>query len=77
MAMVKCPICGKMVSDKGLRCPNCDNNIEGNACCPYCNSGETEIATEVKESAFSKLFGGSKNKVYYNCKKCGKTFYKK
>lgn len=74
MAMVKCSICGKMVSDREQRCPYCDNTVENNICCPYCRCGNTEVYTEEKKSAFSKLFGGKKNKVTYICKKCGETF---
>lgn len=35
MAMVKCPECGKEVSDKATSCPNCGTSIR-NKFCPNC-----------------------------------------
>lgn len=47
MALIKCPECGKEISDKAVSCPNCGNpintpepQIEEYLCCPYCGSKE-------------------------------------
>ena len=47
MAMVKCPHCGKNVSDKDRRCPNCDFEINRNELvCSNCGSVDLIDNTE-------------------------------
>jgi len=43
MAIIKCPECGKEISDKAEKCPHCGVKIKkwqfrmfGNFCNPYC-----------------------------------------
>lgn len=43
MALIKCPECGKEISDKALSCPNCgcpssEFNAKSTSNCPYCKA---------------------------------------
>jgi len=67
MSLIKCPECGKEVSDKAVSCPNCGNPIqkatvlpiqkEEYLCCPKCHS--KELHSEQKGFSGGKaLVGG-------------------
>lgn len=36
MALIKCPECGKEISDKALNCPNCGTPIGNKKFCKFC-----------------------------------------
>ena len=45
MAIIKCPECGRQISDKAPVCPNCGVEIAGQITqCPYC--GEIYLKSE-------------------------------
>lgn len=71
MAVVKCAICGKMVSDKELRCPHCDNVVELRSRCPVCDSADTTLISAPAEGEKRRFFG---KKEKYVCNKCSYKF---
>ena len=74
MALVKCPDCGKEISDSAESCPNCGRPMSTVMKCPNCKSSDVE-----KISAASKagsvlmwgVFAAGKVAKTYQCKKCG------
>ena len=69
MALIKCPECGKEISDKAISCPNCGNPMnsqsvkvaeveksEAYLCCPHC--GSREIHAEKKGYSGGKALAG-------------------
>lgn len=58
MALIKCPECGKEISDIAMACPNCgwaakqDVERTGGLICPKCHAGQinTEVFQEIKGS---------------------------
>ena len=70
MALIKCPDCGKMVSDRAQNCPDCGfpiqeevqrlndiTNIEGNdASGEYSNLTEKEVAKKLCEAISKRQF---------------------
>ena len=63
MALIKCPECGKEISDKATACPNCGNPMnqqtqqEEYLCCPKC--GSRELHTEHKGFSGGKALAGA------------------
>lgn len=63
MALIKCPECGKEISDKAISCPNCGNPInqqtqkEEYLCCPKC--GSRELHAEHKGFSGGKALAGA------------------
>lgn len=63
MALIKCPECGKEISDKAESCPNCGNPIhqqtqkEEYLCCPKC--GSRELHAEHKGFSGGKALAGA------------------
>ena len=63
MALIKCPECGKEISDKALACPNCGNPMnqqsqqEEYLCCPKC--GSRELHAEHKGFSGGKALAGA------------------
>ena len=62
MALIKCPECGKEISDKAIACPNCGNPMNQQAqqeeylCCPKC--GSRELHAEHKGFSGGKALAG-------------------
>lgn len=46
MALIKCPECGKEISDRAEACPKCGCPIEPKTYCPECNKGIEKDAKE-------------------------------
>ena len=63
MAIIKCPECGKEISDKAIACPNCGNPMNQQAqqeeylCCPKC--GSRELHAEHKGFSGGKALAGA------------------
>ena len=63
MALIKCPECGKEISDKAIACPNCGNPMNQQAqqeeylCCPKC--GSRELHAEHKGVSGGKALAGA------------------
>lgn len=63
MALIKCPECGKEISDKAAACPNCGNPMNQQAqqeeyvCCPKC--GSRELHAEHKGFSGGKALAGA------------------
>lgn len=63
MALIKCPECGKEISDKALACPNCGNPMNQQAqqeeylYCPKC--GSRELHAEHKGFSGGKALAGA------------------
>lgn len=63
MALIKCPECGKEISDKAAACPNCGNPMnqqtqqEEYLCCPNC--GSRELHAEHKGFSGGKALAGA------------------
>lgn len=63
MALIKCPECGKEISDKALACPNYGNPMNQQAqqeeylCCPKC--GSRELHAEHKGFSGGKALAGA------------------
>lgn len=63
MALIKCPECGKEISDKAIACPNCGNPMNQQAqqeeylCCPKC--GSRELHSEHKGFSGGKALAGA------------------
>lgn len=63
MALIKCPECGKEISDKAIACPNCGNPMnqqtqqEEYLCCPKC--GSRELHAEHKGFSGGKALAGA------------------
>jgi DNA-directed RNA polymerase subunit RPC12/RpoP len=60
MALIKCPECGKEISDKATACPNCGNPMnqqEEYLCCPKC--GSRELHAEHKGFSGGKALAGA------------------
>ena len=77
MAMIKCPECGKDVSDKAANCPNCGNPINTKIYCPKCGSTDVGVISGASKAFSVAMFGVfAANKVmsHYKCNKCGHKF---
>ena len=63
MALIKCPECGKEISNKATACPNCGNPMnqqtqqEEYLCCPKC--GSRELHAEHKGFSGGKALAGA------------------
>ena len=63
MALIKCPECGKEISDKAMACPNCGNPMnqqsqqEEYLCCPKC--GSRELHAEHRGFSGGKALAGA------------------
>lgn len=83
MTLIKCPECGKDISDKSNSCPHCgyptpkkeeewdyytDDIYSKEVCCPKC--GSTQItAVPRKWSPLTGVFTNKVDRVCLNCKK--------
>lgn len=77
MAIIKCPECGKEVSDKAKACPNCGVPIDTNVYCPKCGSSNCVVIHGADKFVSVALFGilaANKVKSNYKCKSCGHKF---
>lgn len=52
MAMIKCRICGRNISDTEKVCPYCEEKIEKMINCPKCGSEEVDFSLVGKTSVF-------------------------
>lgn len=77
MAMIKCPDCGKDVSDKAKACPECGCPIDAPVC-PKCGSANlTKISKSSKVASAAVLpFWLSVKKIAntYQCNNCKHKF---
>lgn len=77
MAMIKCPECGKEVSDKAKNCPNCGSPIDTKIYCPKCGSTNVNLISGASKAASIAMFGifaANKVKSSYKCRDCGHKF---
>ena len=77
MAMIKCPECGKEVSDKAKNCPNCGTPIDTKVYCPSCGSSNVSVisgASKAVSVAMWGVFAANKVKSNYKCNSCGHKF---
>ena len=76
MALVKCTECGREISDKAEKCPNCGNPVERRVICDECGESIPETYLEcpncgnpLKDIAFENINKGqiynSANRLYY------------
>jgi hypothetical protein len=90
MSLIKCPECGKDVSDKAVFCPNCGCPIKSYTkevlCCPKC--GSSNLSSEKKGFSGKKAVAGAlltggigllagtigSNDTMITCLKCGHRF---
>lgn len=75
--MIKCPECGKEVSDKAKSCPSCGNPIDTNVYCPNCHSANVKVISGTSKAlsvAMWGVFAANKVKSTYQCKNCGQKF---
>lgn len=62
MAIIKCPECGKEVSDKARVCPYCGIPIDTNVYCPKCGSSNVQVISGAIESCPPDYWGkGDRN----------------
>lgn len=73
MALVKCPECGKEISDKARECPNCGNPMSHKITCPNCGSTNVKRISGLSKAGSAAMWGvfsmGKLSKTY-ECKKC-------
>ena len=77
MAIIKCPECGKDVSDKARSCPHCGNPIDTSIYCPKCGSKNVSVisgASKAVSVALWGVFAANKVKSNYKCNSCGHKF---
>ena len=77
MALIKCPECGKQVSDKAPACPGCGSPIDTAIRCPKCGSANTKVisgASKVASVAMWGVFAANKVLSKYVCSDCGHKF---
>jgi len=77
MALIKCPECGKEVSDTAKACPNCGAPIDTSIRCPKCGSSDVRIISGASKAVSIALWGVfAANKVLskYQCNQCGHKF---
>lgn len=77
MGMIRCPECGKEVSDKARNCPNCGNPIDTKIYCPKCGSSNVKVisgASKAASIAMWGVFAANKVKSTYKCNACGQKF---
>lgn len=77
MALIKCPECGKQVSDKAPACPGCGSPIDTSIRCPKCGSTNTKVisgASKVASVAMWGVFAANKVLSKYVCSDCGHKF---
>ena len=77
MALIKCPECGKQVSDQAPTCPSCGSPINTAIRCPKCSSANTKVITGASKAVSVALWGVfAANKVMskYVCNDCKHKF---
>ncbi len=77
MALIKCPDCGREVSDSAPTCPNCGRRIDTSVRCPKCGSTDTKVISGASKAVSVALWGVfAANKVMskYQCNQCGHKF---
>lgn len=77
MALIKCPECGKQVSDRAPTCPGCGSPIDTAIRCPKCGSANTEVISGASKAVSVALWGVfAANKVMskYVCNNCKHKF---
>ena len=77
MALIKCPECGKQVSDKAPTCPSCGSPIDTTIRCPKCGSADTKVISGTSKVVSVALWGVfAANKVInkYVCNNCNHKF---
>lgn len=77
MAIIKCPECGKDVSDKARNCPHCGNPIDTKVYCPKCGSSHVQVisgASKALSVAMWGVFAANKVKSTYMCLDCKQKF---
>ncbi len=77
MAMIKCPECGSVVSDKARNCPSCGNPIDTKVYCPKCGSSNVSVISGFSKATSVLMFGvlaANNVKSTYKCNSCGLKF---
>lgn len=77
MALIKCPDCGRQVSDSAANCPNCGRPISTKVRCPKCGSTNTSVISGASKAVSVALWGPfAANKVMskYQCNSCKHKF---
>lgn len=77
MALIKCPECGRQVSDKAPTCPGCGSPIDTAVRCPKCGSSNVKLISGASKAASIALWGFfAANKVMskYVCNDCNFKF---
>lgn len=77
MALIKCPGCGKSVSENAQACPNCGEPIDTAVKCPKCGSKNTKVisgASKAVSVAMWGVFAANKVMSKYVCNNCGHKF---
>ena len=75
MGMIKCPECGKEISDKAEACPNCGAPMAKR--CPKCGSTNIEAISGTKKGLSAWALGVfAANTIFndYKCRNCGNKF---
>jgi DNA-directed RNA polymerase subunit RPC12/RpoP len=76
MGLIKCPKCGKDISNNEKSCPYCSEIIDTTMRCPHCGSPYIKVISPIRK-AISYAFWGSMDEVSdkkYMCNKCGHKF---
>lgn len=77
MALIKCPECGKQVSDKAPTCPGCGSPIDTAIRCPKCGSPNTKVISGASKAVSVAMWGiFAANKVMSKrvCNNCNHKF---
>ena len=60
MALVKCPKCGGLLSDKAAKCPHCGCTIEEVKASEPKETAKVEVSNEEQNTPQEKTSGGNK-----------------
>ena len=70
MSLIKCPECGKEISDKAYECPNCKVLLKNNFNKQNILQNNTDIKKEIKRfMSFLHKHIGSKDKIIFTLRR--------